>query len=60
MGNGDVGYSVIRFKANNPGVWALHCHIGPHMASGMMMVFVVPKSGGSGGPWALPGGADKC
>ena len=27
------GYTVIRFKANNPGTWFLHCHMEWHMDS---------------------------
>ncbi|KAG8220174.1 multi-copper oxidase laccase-like protein [Butyriboletus roseoflavus] len=33
------GYSVIRFVADNPGLWAFHCHIGWHMAAGLLMQF---------------------
>lgn len=29
------GYTVLRFKASNPGIWMLHCHILWHQASGM-------------------------
>lgn len=31
------GYTVVRFKADNPGIWMLHCHILWHQASGMVM-----------------------
>lgn len=31
------GYVVIRFKADNEGIWMLHCHILFHQASGMAM-----------------------
>lgn len=33
------GYAVLRFKADNPGVWAFHCHVLWHEASGMAMAF---------------------
>ncbi|KAK9456292.1 Cupredoxin [Dipodascopsis uninucleata] len=33
------GHSVIRFVADNPGIWALHCHVLWHLAAGMMMQF---------------------
>ncbi|CAO2814415.1 unnamed protein product [Amaranthus hypochondriacus] len=33
------GWSVIRFVADNPGVWAFHCHIEPHLHMGMGVVF---------------------
>lgn len=29
------GYVVIRFVANNPGVWFLHCHFENHFAQGI-------------------------
>ncbi|KAA8915962.1 hypothetical protein TRICI_001879 [Trichomonascus ciferrii] len=33
------GHAVIRFKADNPGIWAFHCHILWHLTTGMMMQF---------------------
>ncbi|KAK3387606.1 Cupredoxin [Podospora didyma] len=35
--NGNV---VLRFKADNPGVWLFHCHIEWHVQSGLMATFV--------------------
>ncbi|KAB8253740.1 multicopper oxidase-domain-containing protein [Aspergillus pseudonomiae] len=35
------GYAVLRFRADNPGVWLFHCHIVWHLASGMAMVIDV-------------------
>lgn len=35
------GYVVIRFNANNEGIWLLHCHILWHQGSGMAMAFQV-------------------
>ncbi|XP_052080741.1 uncharacterized protein LOC127718725 [Mytilus californianus] len=32
------GYVVIRFKADNPGVWFFHCHIDLHNTNGMGMI----------------------
>ncbi|PWY90011.1 laccase [Aspergillus heteromorphus CBS 117.55] len=32
------GYAVLRFRADNPGVWLFHCHILWHSASGMAML----------------------
>lgn len=29
------GYAVLRFRADNPGIWAFHCHVLWHEASGM-------------------------
>jgi iron transport multicopper oxidase len=33
-------YFVFRFKANNPGVWMMHCHNDWHVQLGMSMVFI--------------------
>ncbi|TCD62838.1 hypothetical protein EIP91_006351 [Steccherinum ochraceum] len=30
-------WTVLRFVTDNPGVWAFHCHISWHMASGLLM-----------------------
>ncbi|KAH3678449.1 hypothetical protein WICMUC_001466 [Wickerhamomyces mucosus] len=30
-------YAVIRFIADNPGIWPFHCHIGWHMEAGLVM-----------------------
>lgn len=35
-----LGYLVIGFKTNNPGVWMLHCHIIWHSESGMGLQFI--------------------
>ncbi|KAK0626772.1 multicopper like protein, partial [Immersiella caudata] len=35
--NGNV---VLRFRADNPGVWLFHCHIEWHVQSGLMATFV--------------------
>ncbi|OOQ87755.1 laccase [Penicillium brasilianum] len=35
------GYAVLRFRADNPGVWLFHCHILWHLATGMAMVIDV-------------------
>ncbi|KAL6616381.1 hypothetical protein ACP70R_038651 [Stipagrostis hirtigluma subsp. patula] len=35
------GWAVIRFVANNPGMWFMHCHIDAHLAIGLAMVFDV-------------------
>jgi FtsP/CotA-like multicopper oxidase with cupredoxin domain len=34
------GYSLIRFVADNPGAWALHCHISWHMEAGLLMTIL--------------------
>ncbi|KAK4483969.1 hypothetical protein RD792_011180, partial [Penstemon davidsonii] len=35
------GWVAIRFKADNPGVWFLHCHYERHLTWGMETVFIV-------------------
>ncbi|KAE8692878.1 Laccase-12 [Hibiscus syriacus] len=35
------GWAVIRFVANNPGVWFMHCHIESHLPMGMATAIVV-------------------
>ncbi|KAK2747994.1 hypothetical protein FQN57_001585 [Myotisia sp. PD_48] len=32
------GHAVLRFRADNPGIWLFHCHIQWHLASGMAML----------------------
>jgi len=34
------GYTVIRFVADNPGVWIFHCHIEWHLQAGLGAVFI--------------------
>ncbi|KAM0893167.1 hypothetical protein ACQ4PT_025299 [Festuca glaucescens] len=35
------GWVAIRFRAENPGVWFMHCHLERHMVWGMETVFIV-------------------
>lgn len=35
------GYTVVRFRADNPGIWMFHCHLLWHQASGMAMGFEI-------------------
>jgi FtsP/CotA-like multicopper oxidase with cupredoxin domain len=35
------GYVVLRFRADNPGLWMFHCHVLWHMGSGMAMALDV-------------------
>eukprot|EP01032_Pedospumella_encystans_P011483 gene11483-13349_t len=37
--NDPCGWFVVRFRADNPGMWLFHCHIGWHMEMGMALVF---------------------
>ena len=34
------GWAVLRFRADNPGIWLFHCHIEWHVQSGLMMTMV--------------------
>ncbi|XP_027925724.1 laccase-7-like [Vigna unguiculata] len=35
------GWAVIRFQADNPGVWLMHCHMEDHVPWGLAMTFEV-------------------
>ncbi|KAL5722774.1 laccase [Ranunculus cassubicifolius] len=35
------GWAVIRFRANNPGMWYVHCHRETHVPWGMNMAFLI-------------------
>ncbi|KAJ5816091.1 hypothetical protein N7447_008324 [Penicillium robsamsonii] len=35
------GYAVLRFRADNPGIWLFHCHMLWHSATGMAMLIDV-------------------
>lgn len=35
------GWTAMRFKASNPGVWFMHCHLDRHLSWGMDTVFIV-------------------
>ncbi|PIN11709.1 Multicopper oxidase [Handroanthus impetiginosus] len=41
VGIPDNGWVAIRFRADNPGVWLLHCHLERHQSWGMSTVIVV-------------------
>ncbi|KAJ5803916.1 CAZyme family AA1 [Penicillium psychrosexuale] len=34
------GHTVIRFRADNPGVWMLHCHVEWHVETGLMATII--------------------
>ncbi|KAL6003072.1 high-affinity glucose transporter [Asimina triloba] len=40
------GWSVIRFVADNPGVWLMHCHLDVHISWGLAMAFLVENGVG--------------
>ncbi|KAF2205921.1 putative multicopper oxidase, type 1 [Delitschia confertaspora ATCC 74209] len=35
------GWTLLRFVADNPGMWPLHCHISWHSEAGLLMQFLV-------------------
>nr|AAB17191.1 laccase [Liriodendron tulipifera] len=35
------GWAAIRFRADNPGVWFMHCHFDVHLSWGLKMAWVV-------------------
>ncbi|KAI4389103.1 hypothetical protein MLD38_001365 [Melastoma candidum] len=47
------GWTAIRFRADNPGVWFMHCHIERHLSWGMDTVFIV-RNGKSRSSQMLP------
>jgi iron transport multicopper oxidase len=36
----EAGYTVIRFIADNPGVWVIHCHMEWHVAAGLTATII--------------------
>ncbi|KAF9680015.1 hypothetical protein SADUNF_Sadunf06G0076200 [Salix dunnii] len=40
------GWVVIRFRADNPGVWFMHCHLEVHTTWGLKMAFLVDNGKG--------------
>ncbi|KAJ8749735.1 hypothetical protein K2173_012286 [Erythroxylum novogranatense] len=40
------GWTAIRFRADNPGVWFLHCHLEVHTSWGLKMAFIVDNGKG--------------
>ncbi|CAL9002739.1 unnamed protein product [Prunus brigantina] len=40
------GWAAIRFQADNPGVWFLHCHLEVHTTWGLKMAFLVDNGKG--------------
>ncbi|KAJ5725242.1 multicopper oxidase-domain-containing protein [Penicillium malachiteum] len=42
------GYAVLRFRADNPGIWLFHCHVLWHQATGMAMLIDVKGGDGDG------------
>ncbi|GMP37884.1 hypothetical protein CsSME_00009372 [Camellia sinensis var. sinensis] len=42
------GWTAIRFRADNPGVWLMHCHLELHTTWGLKTAFVVDNGKGPG------------
>ncbi|KAG8056101.1 hypothetical protein GUJ93_ZPchr0001g30948 [Zizania palustris] len=40
------GWTAIRFRADNPGVWFMHCHLEVHTSWGLKMAFLVEDGSG--------------
>ncbi|KAL8262329.1 hypothetical protein R6Q59_026378 [Mikania micrantha] len=40
------GWVAIRFRADNPGVWFMHCHLEVHTTWGLKMAFLVENGNG--------------
>eukprot|EP00253_Pinus_taeda_P021839 PITA_21839 len=40
------GWTAIRFKADNPGMWFVHCHLDDHLSWGLNMAFLVKNGPG--------------
>ncbi|PUZ45615.1 hypothetical protein GQ55_8G239000 [Panicum hallii var. hallii] len=36
-----IGWTAVRFVADNPGVWYVHCHYEFHLSMGMAAIFIV-------------------
>lgn len=52
---GGLGYTRIRWIADNPGVWLLHCHMEWHMAAGLAVTLIVDEAGLQANSYKLPG-----
>ncbi|KAJ0024141.1 hypothetical protein Pint_07828 [Pistacia integerrima] len=48
------GWAAIRFKAINPGVWFMHCHLERHFSWGMEMAFIIKNGEGPKGKMLPP------
>ncbi|KAK7300562.1 hypothetical protein RJT34_11408 [Clitoria ternatea] len=46
IGVPNAGWVAIRFRADNPGIWFLHCHLEVHTTWGLKMAFIVDNGNG--------------
>ncbi|KAF2787450.1 multicopper oxidase [Melanomma pulvis-pyrius CBS 109.77] len=54
------GFFVLRFRADNPGVWFFHCHMDLHLMGGMASTFIEAPQTLQEQQTIPPGGADLC
>jgi len=47
-------WAVIRFKADNPGVWLFHCHMEQHIPTGQVMAFSIRPQEQPPIPYGVP------
>ncbi|KAJ6878313.1 hypothetical protein NC651_030910 [Populus alba x Populus x berolinensis] len=46
IGTPPGGWVAIRFEADNPGIWLMHCHLDSHLNWGLAMAFLVENGVG--------------
>ncbi|KAG1672998.1 hypothetical protein FOA52_005928 [Chlamydomonas sp. UWO 241] len=54
------GYTVLRFVANNPGAWPLHCHILWHQQMGQQLLLIEAAEEWTPSPKAVPKCPYRC
>ncbi|KAK1285599.1 Laccase-12 [Acorus calamus] len=48
------GWAMIKFRADNPGVWLMHCHLDVHITWGLAMALLVEDGVGELQPLQPP------
>ena len=54
-----LGYTIVRFKATNPGYWPFHCHAMMHNLEGMLILLRIKDPANPDRPYP-PAGLPKC
>lgn len=54
------GWTALRFKTNNPGVWPLHCHLDPHHLMGHGLNLIVAPDQIPAPPASMPACPKTC
>ena len=54
-----LGYTIVRFKATNPGYWPFHCHAMMHNLEGMLILLRIKDPNNPNRP-VPPPGLPKC